>query len=58
MSEQIQQMEALARQHFPDDLEQQNACLVRMLKERLQTYAAMSLKVLGEPPRQPVAGNH
>lgn len=41
IDQQIEQMEALALRHYPEDEGQRNACLVRLLTERLRTYAAM-----------------
>jgi hypothetical protein len=41
IQEQIEQMESLASRHYPESEAQRNACLVRLLKERLTTYAAM-----------------
>ena len=41
VDQQIQTMEALALRHFPDDAEQRNACLVRLLTEPLRSLAWM-----------------
>jgi hypothetical protein len=38
---QIEQMEALALRHYPEDEGQRNACLVRLLTERLRTFAML-----------------
>lgn len=38
IDQQLEQLEALAARHYPEDAEQRNACLVRLLKERLRTY--------------------
>jgi hypothetical protein len=38
---QIEEMETLAARHFPDDETGRNACLARLLKERLRTLAYM-----------------
>lgn len=41
LDQQLEQMESLARRHYPDDEAERNACLVRLLKERLRTYHTM-----------------
>lgn len=41
ITEQIEQMEAVASRHFPDDEARRNGYLVEKLKERLREYAAM-----------------
>lgn len=41
IAQQIEQMEALALRHYPDDKAARNECLVRLLNERLRMYAAM-----------------
>lgn len=41
LEQQLEQLKALAKRHYPDDPEQENACLVRLLTERLRTYHAM-----------------
>jgi hypothetical protein len=41
LDQQLEQMEALASRHYPDDEAERNACLVRLLKERLRTYHTM-----------------
>jgi hypothetical protein len=41
LDQQLEQMEALASRHYPDDEGERNACLVRLLKERLRTYYTM-----------------
>lgn len=38
---QIEQMEDLAQRHYPEDEALRNQCLVRLLTERLRTFAAM-----------------
>lgn len=43
LDEQISQMEDLAKRHYPDDDAARNACLVRLLTERLRTYYTMLL---------------
>lgn len=39
--QQIEQMEALAFRHYPEDEAARNACLVRLLTERLRTFAVI-----------------
>lgn len=41
IDQQIEQMEDLASRHYPDDDGARNACLVRLLTERLRTFHAM-----------------
>lgn len=41
INQQIEQIEALALRHYPDNENQRNACLVRLLTERLRTYGVM-----------------
>lgn len=41
LDQQLEQMEAIASRHYPDDEAERNACLVRLLKERLRTYHTM-----------------
>jgi hypothetical protein len=38
---QIEQMEELALRHYPEDEALRSQCLVRLLTERLRTFAAM-----------------
>lgn len=40
LDQQLQQMEAMARQHFPDDAERRNAYYVEKLIERLREFHA------------------
>jgi hypothetical protein len=41
IDQQIQQLVDLSARHYPEDEAQRNACLVRLLTERLRMYAAM-----------------
>lgn len=39
INEQIDQMRDLAQRHYPEDPTQRSECLVRLLEERLRTFA-------------------
>lgn len=41
IQQQIEQMEAVAERHYPDDQAAQNAYLVGLLKSRLREFAAL-----------------
>jgi hypothetical protein len=41
IDQQLEQMQALATRHYPDCEGERNACLVRLLTERLRTYHTM-----------------
>lgn len=41
LDQQLQQMHDLAARHYPDNEGERNACLVRLLTERLRTYHTM-----------------
>jgi hypothetical protein len=50
---QIEQMESLATRHYPEDAAERNACLVRLLTERLRMYHAMYAGKPVAPPAPP-----
>lgn len=41
IDQQIEQIEALALRHYPDDELLRSVCLVRLLTERLRTFAVI-----------------
>jgi hypothetical protein len=41
IDQQLEMLQALASRHYPDSEAERNACLVRLLTERLRQYAAM-----------------
>jgi hypothetical protein len=45
IEQQIEQMERMAAQHFPDDAEARGAYLVGLLKTRLREYAAKFVRL-------------
>jgi hypothetical protein len=41
IDQQLEMLNSLASRHYPDNEAERNACLVRLLTERLRQYAAM-----------------